>query len=151
ARVTLALETAFDAFARSAGQPCLVLHDRGLMDGAAYIAPHEWAGLLRACGWSQAELRDARYDAIVHLMTAAEGAEACYGTATNAVRYETPDEARRVDQRTREAWVGHPRLRVIDNSTDFARKIDRALAVVCTLVGVPGPREVQRTFLVRHA
>src|SRR5262249_53372897 len=74
-----------------------------------------------------------------------------YGTATNAVRYETPEQARLVDQRTREAWVGHPRLRVIGNSTDFARKIDRALAAVCALVGVPGPREVQRCFLVRPA
>src|SRR5262249_29018310 len=133
ARVTMALEAAFTAFALSAGKPCLVLHDRGLMDGAAYVRRDEWAALLRACRWSQAQLRD-RYDAVIHLVTAAEGAEAFYGTATNAVRYETPEQARRVDQRTREAWVGHPRLRVIDNSTDFARKVDRAMAAVCNLV-----------------
>jgi CYTH domain-containing protein len=82
-------------------------------------------------------------------VTAADGAEAFYTTENNAVRSETPAQARLLDQRVRDAWVGHPHLRVIDNSTDFAGKVQRVVAAVSRVAGVPEPQEIERKFLVR--
>jgi CYTH domain-containing protein len=127
----------------------VLICDRGAMDGAAYVPPAAWEELLRELGLGVVELRDQRYDAVVHLVTAAEGAEEFYGTQSNAVRYENIEEARGVDERLRRAWVGHPRLRVIDNSTGFEEKIRRVVAAVSAVAGLPEPARRERKFLLR--
>jgi chromosome condensin MukBEF complex kleisin-like MukF subunit len=38
-------------------------------------------------------LRDNRYEAVIHLVTAADGAEKFYDSLSNEARYETPEEA----------------------------------------------------------
>jgi thymidylate kinase len=136
-RVQLALESAFDTFARAAGRPAVLLCDRGVIDGAAYLPRASWEDLLRGEGLDEVELRERRYTAVVHLVTAAYGAEGAYGTLSNAVRYEDVEGARAVDLRLREAWRGHPRLCVIDNATDFEVKLRRVVAAVSHIVGVP--------------
>jgi CYTH domain-containing protein len=148
-RVMMALEDAFSAVARATGKPSILLCDRGTMDVSAYLPPAAWAALLNEYDWTVVGLRDRRYEGVIHLVTAADGAEAFYTTENNAVRTESPAQARVLDQRVRDAWVGHPRLRVIDNSTDFARKVQRATAAVCGIVGAPEPREIERKFLLR--
>eukprot|EP00662_Eupelagonemidae_sp_cell21_P057371 gene57371-biopygen46970 len=60
-------------------------------------------------------LRDKRYDLILHLVTAADGAEEFYSLDNNEARRETPEEARSQDRRLREVWLGHPRHVVINN------------------------------------
>jgi predicted ATPase len=140
-RVTLALEDAFLAIAHRTGRKCVLVCDRGTMDGLAYLGEEGWQRLLEETGFEEPSLREHRYDAVVHLVTAAIGAESCYGTHTNAVRYETLEEARGVDERLRQAWRGHPNLRVIDNSTDFDGKLHRVLCAVCEVVGLPEPHE----------
>ena len=92
--VQLALERAFFAFAGASGQASVLLLDRGIPDGAAYLPESAWEELLTELGLVHRDLRDARYDAVIHLMTAAIGAEDHYGILTNAVRYETLEEAR---------------------------------------------------------
>ncbi len=149
--LTLALEDSLLAWARGTGQPTVLLCDRGAMDGSAYIPAAVWDDLLREAGLRTVEVRDQRYDAVLHLVTAAEGAEAFYGTGTNPVRFEDTAGARRVDGRLRDAWVGHPRLRVIDNSTGFEEKMHRVLAAVSRIVGVPEPARRERKFLVRRS
>jgi CYTH domain-containing protein len=148
-RVMMALEDAFHALARGTGRPSVLLCDRGAMDVSAYLPPEAWTALLNERDWSVVGLRDRRYEAVIHLVTAADGAEAFYTTENNAVRTETPAQARVLDQRVRDAWVGHPHLRVIDNTTDFAHKVQRVTAAVCHVVGVPEPHEVERKFLLR--
>ena len=58
---------------------------------------------------SVVDLRDSRYDAILHLVTAADGAVSFYGTDTNAIRSESPELARELDGKTKAVWHGHPR------------------------------------------
>jgi predicted ATPase/CYTH domain-containing protein len=147
--VIIALEDSFATHARATGRPAIILCDRGVMDCSAYLPPEAWTALLDEHNWSVVGLRDRRYDAIIHLVTAAEGAEQFYTTANNAVRSETPEQARQLDERLKNAWVGHPRLCVIDNSTNFADKVTRVVAAVCRYVGAPAPRGVERKFLVR--
>jgi len=147
----MALEDAFHSIAAAGTGPAVILCDRGTMDAAAYLPPEAWQALVKQRGWSTVELRDRRYEAVLHLVTAADGAEAFYTTANNAARWESPEQARALDQRLRESWLGHPHLRVVDNSSDFAGKIRRALQAVCRVTGIPEPVEVERKYLVRKS
>lgn len=57
-----------------------------------------------------------RYDAVFHLVTAAQGAERFYTLDNNQARSESPVEARDVDERLVASWNGHPRHYIIDNN-----------------------------------
>lgn len=59
-------------------------------------------------GQSDVELRDERYDIVVHLVTAALGAEEFYSSESNSARSEGFDLARHLDQLCQNAWIGHP-------------------------------------------
>ncbi|CAG2182805.1 unnamed protein product, partial [Oppiella nova] len=106
------------------------------MDAAAYMSRESWERVLKANGWNAVELRDNRYNQVIHLITAANGAEPYYNIEDNPCRTEGLDEARRLDKGTIEAWVGHPYIDVIDNSTDFDTKLKRMIANVCRRIGI---------------
>lgn len=53
----------------------MLLIDRGLLDGSAYVDKENWQALLDDMGVSTPVLREHRYDGIVHMVTAADGAE----------------------------------------------------------------------------
>ena len=112
------------AAATMGAEKLLIVCDRGLLDNRAYMTEAEFFSCLASRGDTLEEYL-ARYDAVFHLVTAAKGAEAFYTTANNAARTETPDEARRVDDRLICAWAEHPRRFVLDNSGDFADKMAR--------------------------
>ena len=147
--VTLAIEDALLGFAASVGGPAVLVCDRGAMDGRAYLGSPLWPELLAELRLDEPALRDGRYDAVVHLVTAADGAEAYYGNANNPGRYEDGEGAREIDRRLREAWTGHASHAIIDNSTDFDEKMRRVVAAVCARAGVPGPGRFERKYLVR--
>ncbi|OGZ12253.1 MAG: hypothetical protein A3D67_04590 [Candidatus Lloydbacteria bacterium RIFCSPHIGHO2_02_FULL_51_22] len=126
----------------------VIICDRGVMDGLAYMNETLFQRILSEQGLSIVDARDARYDAVFHLRSAALGAEAFYSSATNAVRRETPEEAREKDERTLAAWLGHPHVHVIDNSTDFDGKLKRLFQKVCFTLGIPVPMEIERKFFV---
>jgi hypothetical protein len=71
------------------------------------------------------------------MVTAAEGAEAFYTLDNNDSRTETPEEAREMDKRTQGAWVGRPKMYVLDNSPDFEGKLRHLVDFVAKLVGLP--------------
>ena len=104
----------------------VIFYDRGLLDNKAYMSYKLFKKILAEKNLAEVQARD-RYDAVFHLVTAADGAEEYYTLSNNAARKETPEEARRLDRITRNSWVGHPHLRVIDNSTNFEQKMDRLL------------------------
>jgi len=126
----------------------LLVCDSGVMDGKAYVSEHEFAKILKRQNMSEIELRDS-YDGVFHLVTAADGAQEYYSSENNKARYETIQEAIQVDKKILNAWMGHPHLRVIDNSTDFATKIKRLLSEIALLLGEPEPYEIERKFLVK--
>lgn len=96
---------------------------------------------------NEIKLRD-NYDAVFHLITAANGAESFYTLSNNKVRTESIEEARILDSKIIKSWVGHPHFKIIDNSTDFNTKMDRLANEVCNLIGEPMPIKVQRKYLV---
>lgn len=156
AHVTIGLENALIAAAEqvlaTAGDKyvgAVVLFDRGLTDGLAYTSNVNFAKILETVGLNLVRARDERCDAVFHLVTAADGAEEFYTLGNNAARYETAEQAREKDKRTRDVWVGHPHMRIIDNSTDFAGKLKRLYQEICVVLGIPVPIECERKFLVR--
>lgn len=52
-----------------------------------------WQVLCDDMGYNQVTLRDNRYDAVMHMVTAADGAAQFYDSLTNQARYETVEEA----------------------------------------------------------
>lgn len=126
----------------------VIIYDRGLMDGKAYTELENFIEILSHNLITYTDARD-QYDAVFHLVTAAEGAEESYTLANNKARTETPEQARKADLKTRNAWVGHPHLRVIDNSTPFKEKIDRLIKEVFSVMGLPVPVEIERKYLIK--
>ena len=149
----LALENQFMRLAEVCTKPVLIVCDRGTMDISAYITPEEWEEITRRAGTNPNELHE-RYDAVLHLVSAADGAEQYYTTATNATRYEQANEeglriARELDKKVIKAWTGHQHLRVINNHDDFENKLNRVLSEISKVVGLPQPVQEERIFRVR--
>ena len=63
-----------------------------------------------------------------HLETTAKRASFFYGTANNAVRTETPEEAAALDDRLIAAWSAHPHFRLIENLNGFENKMRHLIA-----------------------
>lgn len=134
--------------AKCMNKDVVILYDRGLLDNKAYMPYEIFVELLKERGLSETIVRD-QYDAVFHLVTAADGAEEYYTLENNAARSETPEQARKLDYLTRTAWVGHPHLRVIDNSTSFKEKINKLLSEVLSAMGEPIPIETERKYLIK--
>ena len=128
----------------------LMVCDRGV-DNKAYMNEDEFSLVLSQLQISEIELRD-HYDAIFHLVTAANGAEEIYikNKENNPARIETPEMARDLDEKLIAAWTGHPHLRVIDNSTEFEMKIQRLVSEIANFLGAPEPFEIERKFLIAY-
>lgn len=127
----------------------VIFYDRGLLDSKAYMEHKDFVSILKRHKLSEIQVRDS-YDAVFHLVTAAIGAEESYTKANNKARIENLEEAIAADKRTRDAWLGHPHLRIIDNSTGFNGKIDRLIKEVFAVMGIPTPVETERKFLIKQ-
>jgi|GEM_PF-31222 len=127
----------------------LIVCDRGALDNKAYLPEEEFISILASLQANEIELRD-QYDAVFHLVTAANGAAEYYTTANNTARTESCAEAVVLDNKVISAWTGHPHFRVIDNSTDFDKKIRRLISEIAAFLGEPEPFEIERKFLIRR-
>ena len=146
--VQLALEDKFMRMAEACEQPAIIVCDRGTMDISAYMKPEMWQDITQAVGTDTQRLRDDRYDAVLHLVSAADGAERYYTTANNRERTEGLELARMLDKKIINAWTGHPHLRVINNDDDFDRKINRVVKEISNVLGLPQPIENERKYIV---
>lgn len=152
-RTLLQLEQTFFDLAATSKRDTIVISDRGAMDPASYMSTAQWEELLENNNWNNVSLRDARYDQVIHLVSAAQGAEEFYTTANNIARKEPIELAVELDRKTKQVWVGHPYVDVIDNSTDFNNKVRRAIDAVCNKMGVYtgdrlSPESIKRKFLI---
>ena len=125
----------------------LIIYDRALMDDKAYISDEEFAEVLsRVDGRTEADVLTG-YDAVIHLVTCAKGAEYAYNLG-NAARTESIEHAREMDDRTLRAWSGHPNLSIIDNSVDFEDKMNRAMREIYRVLGQPAPQMNKHKYLI---
>jgi predicted ATPase len=132
-KLQLQLERSMTLVAASTGRPSILVFDRGLLDGKAYMSDEAWRQLLHDVAH---EGRDVvlmgadvtedyilrRYDGVIHMVTAADGAETFYkhrettDDQGNVVfRRENPAQAIEQDRRTQDCWASHPHLVVVRN------------------------------------
>ena len=95
----------------------LIIYDRALFDDKAYINDEEFRDILAYYGTNEETVLQG-YDAVLHLVTCAKGAEFAYDYG-NAARYEDVATAREKDDLTIRAWSKHPNVHIIDNSQNF--------------------------------
>ena len=131
----------------SSAKKALILCDRGLLDSRAYVTGEEFSKYSALYGFCEDSLRN-RYDAVFHLVTAADGAEKDYSAKTNSVRSEDAELARKLDSDILALWVGTQHLRIIDNSSGFENKLKHMLRETLAVLGIPEPLEIERKFLI---
>ena len=147
------LEDNFAKYAKAIGQNCIILCDRGLMDGSAYVTPKQWENVIsknqvplitttaiedertekiKMVPLTTINDWDVRYDAVFHLVTAADGAPQYYTLENNlGARHETPEMAREQDMKTQIAWSDHPHHMIIDNKgKTFEQKIEALIDLI---------------------
>jgi len=135
-KTMMQIENSFFELAEASERNCLIICDRGTMDASAFVAREDWEELLHNNRMDEVDIRDNRYNQVVHMVTAAEGAEEYYTVEHHATRLETLGEARERDKLASEAWIGHPYVDIIDNSSDFDSKINRLISCVALKIGV---------------
>jgi CYTH domain-containing protein len=135
--------------------------DRGLLDGAAYMP-----GKVSLIDFQDQVLLDSdfgiglgveqvrsRYAGVIHLVTAANGAEEFYTLSNNSARSESIEHARTLDERTKQCWLGCGHVSVIPNQIQgkqisFDQKMRLARDKVFSLLGIPVPIEIEDKFLL---
>ncbi len=125
----------------------LIIYDRALLDDKAYITDEEFSQVIAQFGHTESDILQ-KYDAVLHLVSCAKGAEFAYNFG-NTARTESIEDARAMDDRTLKAWEQHRNLTVIDNSVDFEEKINRAIAAIFRIVGEPAPLTTVHKYLIK--
>jgi len=140
-QLQLQMEKSFMTIARATGKPSLIICDRGLLDVAAYLPRDRWQDILEANGLNEQGMLK-RYDAVMHLVTSADGAVEFYkhghvkdDSGNDVYRKETPEDAQNLDKKVLECWTAHRKIGRIANLDDgFKGKLERAVRFVNEVV-----------------
>lgn len=112
----------------------LILCDRGILDGAAFLSQSEFSKVMDTNNLTRLDIFS-RYDAVVHLTTAAKGAREYYNFE-NQARIETAEESIAVDDSLLKVWSGHPTLIVIKNYPCFSDKINETIDQILSFLNI---------------
>ena len=129
----LELEQRAVARAEALGRPCVIVCDRGTLDGAGYCSTEVFDSIALSFGEVRSSLAE-RYDLVVHLSSVAVDEPEAYTTDNNEARHESLDEAREQERRTLAAWSGHPNRIIIGSSDTFEDKLARAISAMESFV-----------------
>ena len=136
-KTMMQIENSFFDLAKASSRNCLVICDRGAMDASAFVSRSQWEDILVTNGLDEVEIRDNRYNQVVHMVSAAKGAEDFYTIEHHASRLEGIEEAKALDTKAAEAWVGHPYMALVDNDgSNFESKINSLISKVAWSVGI---------------
>ena len=127
-----------DVLAQALGQDNsrLILCHRGSLDPLAYWLDRGWLEEeFFKYTESTREVHYQRYVAVIHLVTAADGAVEHYKMYPDAHRPETPQKAIHLDQLLQQVWNGHPRYFRIDNEgNNWLAKAQKAREILMDLL-----------------
>ena len=145
----LKLESLANKAATSTDKPSIIICDRGLLDGQAYVKNEKiYRGLLNDKGKKAIDVLN-NYDLVLHLTTAAASKKDIYTLENNQARTETKEEAIIKDKKTLAAWIGHDNLKVIGNKDSFKEKIDNVIYEIYNALGKPYPIQKQHKYIVK--
>lgn len=98
---------------------CLVLCDRGSLDGLAYW-PDEQADFFQQMN-TTIEAEFSRYDAVIFFETAAKSGQSI--RSNNPYRNESDQSAIELDDKLQRIWSKHPNFNLIASSESFIKKV----------------------------
>ncbi len=125
-RLQLEKEAIFDIATTHINQDTVIIYDRGMLDGNAYIDDDGFNIILEQYGYTREQIIS-RYDAVFHLVSAALDAEEYYTLSNNSARTEDIPTARLIDAKTADAWKIHPNYVAINCTVHFEDKIENLL------------------------
>lgn len=139
---------------RNLGYKVVILCDRGLLDGEAYVdSVGRWADLLRRRGLDNHILGNHSHHLVIHLVTTADGAEDVFDRQhgnNDARRESTKPHAIEVDGKTERAnRFHHHRRRIPNRAGGMEQKISEIIAEVRAVIGDPDPIECEHKFVIK--
>jgi AAA domain len=146
-KLSLALEDIYTEIAERAGENVIVICNTGVMDGAAYVSEEVWQAILDELGVTAIHLRDFRYDAVIHLVSTANGAERHYSSS----QYGNIEQARTIDRKLQEVYTGHPDFSIISNESvkNFEEKLQKVTEIVFSKLNINTPSQYSFKLLVK--
>lgn len=132
-KLQIQLEETIFNIAKFRNKKAIIICDRGALDLIPYIPHKDWLTVLSNTNYTE-EVLAQRYDAVIHLVSVAIGAEQFYSSENNAVRIESLEESRELDDLTYHSWMIHPHLFRVDNSSIiFQEKLDKVYHILIEL------------------
>lgn len=130
----------------------VILCDRGIMDGKAYMTTKQWKFLEDLYDINTDRMRDKRYDLILHMVTAAKGKSENYDFENNNARWENPDFACELDLNLQSAWMKHPNFHLIANTTteSFQEKLNLASNTIFKELDIPVDLKFYKKLLLKN-
>lgn len=152
-------EAAMIDLVKATGQPTIVILDRGILDGKAYVDDGQWKKILgKATDGGKLTTEEEwlkKYDLILHLQTSAHGAEKYYkqgrtkdDSGNDVFRRETPKQARNIDDKLRDVYKDkHQNHQLITNDetgeTGMKEKVAKAIDAVLEMAEKILPQTVE--------
>jgi hypothetical protein len=97
--------------------------------------------------WTIDFLNHHRYDKIIHLVTAANGAKEFY-ELENLARSESIEKGIQLDRKIQDVWFTNPRYVIVDNSDKgFQNKISKVFNEIGDLISLPTEKFVRKFLL----
>eukprot|EP01060_Flectonema_neradi_P003303 TRINITY_DN1211_c3_g1_i2.p1 TRINITY_DN1211_c3_g1~~TRINITY_DN1211_c3_g1_i2.p1 ORF type:complete len:449 (+),score=70.87 TRINITY_DN1211_c3_g1_i2:49-1395(+) len=129
----------------------VVICDTGLLDSVIHLPDREtWLEVLSKLDLTEQAIFS-RYDFVLHLSTAAKGAEMFY-YATHEAGCYTKMQAIEIDHTLRDAWGNHARFSSVENpqveGSGIEEKTKHAVANVCRFLGVQSPTTYRQQYTV---
>jgi len=102
----LQMELSFYQIAVSTGRPSVIVFDRGLLDFAAYTPTEKWGLIMNHNQWICDGILNcaAKYDLVLHMESAAVGAEAHFQGREGYASKEELEEAKSLDKKILTCW-----------------------------------------------
>lgn len=151
--IQLALENRFSKLLRIRklkNQKTAVIYDRGLLDGSAYVDREQWEVIMDENGTTEHDILK-RYDLVIHMVTAADGAEKYYQTENNEARSESTKFAISLDRNLQKAYCSHPYHYVVGNYgvSSFSEKIQMVEDFILQKLQLAPVTSYHRKYLIR--
>ena len=104
----------------------VIICDRGIMDGAAYLSAQDFTDVLQEFGCNVTDVNTG-YDAVIFLRSLATDAPHLYQCTNNAARSASVERAHWLDTNTLASWHNHPHLTIISNGFGVDNKLQQVL------------------------
>lgn len=116
-------EESYRDIAKFLDKETIILYDRGLLDIKAFVDENTFSKIIKQARLTEKEILN-RYDAVIHMLSVANGFESYYTKLNNLARSENVEQAVILDKRTLQVWSSHSNFIVVDNKEVFDDKLE---------------------------